>query len=236
MLTSISLDSFLNDSYLTSGIFTIYVGPARKEITVHKDLLCKKVAYFAKVFDGSFAEATSKEVHLRGPADEPAAYMLLSIWLYRGSLPPISETKLPAIDDPRFADMPANETAYHNLYYLAEMWFANNLKNAVIDTLMSWHRKSKESIHVAYIVRGYENTYGTSKLRKYLAESAAFDIQSRDAEIIQELRALDAHLTIDISLDILHVFKEGCKGLKLVNPRHRSRSQFHDGLAAPGTD
>ena len=48
-------------------------------------------------------------------------------------------------------------------------------------------------------------------------------------DVVGRLRALDAGITIDVSLDILNVFKEGCAGLKLVNPRLKARKRFYEG-------
>jgi hypothetical protein len=44
-------------SNLGNEMVTIYVGPKRKEFTIHKKLICGSAGYFEKAFDGKFKEA-----------------------------------------------------------------------------------------------------------------------------------------------------------------------------------
>jgi hypothetical protein len=45
-----------NPSNLGNKMVTIYVGPKRKEFTIHKELICGSANYFEKAFDGNFKE------------------------------------------------------------------------------------------------------------------------------------------------------------------------------------
>jgi hypothetical protein len=50
----------------------IYVGPKERLFRVHKALLCKKVPYFDKMFNGEFREASQNVAKF--PDDHPAAF------------------------------------------------------------------------------------------------------------------------------------------------------------------
>jgi hypothetical protein len=52
----------------------IYVGPERKEFTVHKKLLCDSADFFKGAFTRDFEEAHKGEIQM--PEDSPGAFSL----------------------------------------------------------------------------------------------------------------------------------------------------------------
>jgi hypothetical protein len=60
----------------------LFVGPEATLFRVHKKILCDKVPYFDKMFNGGFLEATEMKAIL--PEDDPVVYGLLLEWVYSG--------------------------------------------------------------------------------------------------------------------------------------------------------
>lgn len=60
------------------------VGPNKQSWMLHEYLLCDRVDFFRKAFQGGFKEATTKEIHLE--EDDPGAFGLFVEWLYGSSI------------------------------------------------------------------------------------------------------------------------------------------------------
>lgn len=75
-----SLSKLTPHRALGSDIVTIYVGKERTKFSLHRQLLCSKVPYFDKAFNGGFAEASKQEMHL--PEDSAKAFVMFTAWLY----------------------------------------------------------------------------------------------------------------------------------------------------------
>jgi len=155
---------------------SIFVGPKRKQYTVHKDLLCKAVPFFRKAFSGAFGEATMGEIYLSDENDNPAAVELFIHWLYKGAIPSVPTEGLDRVS---WEIMATNGTLamlipYHDLYYMAEKWCASLLKNEILEEIRNFHRDTATLIHPDLIVKGFVNTSESSPLRRYLADACAF--------------------------------------------------------------
>jgi hypothetical protein len=68
----------------------VSTGPISSGFTVHKDVLCKKVVFFDKMFNGSFLEGSAEKAHL--PEDDPIAFKLLISWIYLNAIPPLQNS------------------------------------------------------------------------------------------------------------------------------------------------
>lgn len=64
----------------------LYLGPQRRQFSVHKKLLCHQSPFFAKAFDGGFEETVHGKMTLE--EDDSYAFEIFLYWLYRGHLPP----------------------------------------------------------------------------------------------------------------------------------------------------
>jgi hypothetical protein len=136
---------------LGNEIVTLYVGPKRKQFTVHKKLLCDRCEFFSKAFRGNFSEAEKGEMNL--PDDDPGAFSSLVDYLYRGVL-------LKAKDD------------YHaslllELYILAEKLCLSTLMDKACDAAHSYSSLSGKRVTPKLIAHIYSRTHGGSKLRKF---------------------------------------------------------------------
>ncbi|KAH6669005.1 hypothetical protein B0J14DRAFT_488100, partial [Halenospora varia] len=62
----------------------LYVGPQMKLFRVHKELLCKKIPYVRKMFQGGFQEAQQNSATFSEDTEE--AFDLLMGWIYTDSV------------------------------------------------------------------------------------------------------------------------------------------------------
>ncbi|KIV95194.1 hypothetical protein PV10_02874 [Exophiala mesophila] len=65
-----------------TSIVKIFVGPGKKELAMHKDLLCAASKYFNAAFNHGFAEGEDGVLNL--PDEEPGRFQLFYDWLYTG--------------------------------------------------------------------------------------------------------------------------------------------------------
>ena len=217
-------------SYFSSGFVTLIVGPKRKRFDIHKGLLCDRVPYFDSLFNNGMLETSTKEVEMKDKIDDPGALGLFIGWLYRGNLPQINASNIHTVsDDTRFPDLPANEASYHGVYYLADKWHVPKLMNEVMERLVQHHKKPEQPIHVGFIVRAYEHSPESSMLRRYLAEGVAFQMLMRDETSINMISGIKSPCAVELLIDIVDVYRHGCKELKLANPNVRGANHkaFH---------
>ncbi|KAF7863072.1 hypothetical protein EAF04_007155 [Stromatinia cepivora] len=62
----------------------IYVGKEKQLFRIYKDLLCNKIEFFDKMFNGNFKEATENTAIL--PEDDPEAFDMLMCWAAYGTI------------------------------------------------------------------------------------------------------------------------------------------------------
>ena len=153
-----------------SEIVKVFVGQKRKQYNIHKDLLCAAAPYFKKALEGDWTEARNSELHI--PKDDPAAFELFLVWIYRLSMK--------SIDPSSPEKMSSGYNAHYNLFFLAEKWSAQMLKNHVLDSIMDADEKTCSLAGLKRIQNVYSNTPPRSNLRRYLAYKVAFVIRSLD--------------------------------------------------------
>jgi hypothetical protein len=134
---------------LGTEIVTIYVGSKRKNITVHKKLLCDKSSFFDKAFNGPFPEAREGIKYL--PEDNMDTVGLLVDFLYRGRSPKI------------LGDGPG--PVLSKLYYFAENLCMGELMDRTIDEIKSDCVKRYAMIGPDSLLELYQSTHEKSKLR-----------------------------------------------------------------------
>lgn len=115
------------ESALASETIKLLVGPKRKAIAVHKDLIISLVPYL-KALITSFLPLEYDEIYIC--YEEPVAVHLLVCWLYRGTsaLSVTGKDLLPLV----------------HLYGTARRWRQPVLQNAVIDVLITHFRDVDE--------------------------------------------------------------------------------------------
>jgi BTB/POZ domain len=70
----------------------LYVGPKKAHFHVHEEILCSKIPYFAKMFRGVFAKASTKSTDF--PEDDLDLFDILLGWVYQDSIRPLTMRKL----------------------------------------------------------------------------------------------------------------------------------------------
>ncbi len=134
-------------SSLGTKVVTIFVGPKRKEYTVHKKLLCEQSDFFSKAFAEDFKQVDGV-VYL--PGNDPEAFEALVCFIYRNKIPTIT-----------------SDWQLLSVFFLAEKVRMNRLGNIVMDQLQDIYRLRflcPNAIHLLYA-----NTHKKSKLRLFIA-------------------------------------------------------------------
>ena len=161
---NIILTCFCFFSLLTTDTVDIFVGPKRKTFRVHEALLCDRSDYFKATFQGSFTEASIKELYL--PDDNDASFQLFVNWLYGGDQhvgPPKTDDELEAV---------------FGLVALAEKVLVEHLRNLATDVIRTYYRESKARVLARDLGFLFENTTA-HLLQRSLAVVAA--MQTRQA-------------------------------------------------------
>ena len=143
---------------LTTATVDIFVGPTRKTFRVHEALLCDRSDYFKATFQGSFTEATTKELYL--PDDNDASFQLFVNWLYGGD---------PHVGRPKTDD---ELEAVFGLLALAEKVLVEHLCNLATDVIRAYYRETKARVLARDLGFVFENT-SAHLLQRSLAVVAA---------------------------------------------------------------
>ena len=80
------LDYLTPSRNLGNQIVNIEVGTEDNKalFTIHRKVLCSKIPFFDKMFNGGFEEAKTQCATL--PEDDPSGFHLLVGWVYTGSI------------------------------------------------------------------------------------------------------------------------------------------------------
>ncbi|KAG0651167.1 hypothetical protein D0Z07_2626 [Hyphodiscus hymeniophilus] len=173
---------------LGTEVVTLYVGPKRKQIVVHKKLLCNRIEYFSKAFDGRFKEGREGIIYL--PEDDADSMSQLVDWLYRCTIPPIIQSTMPA----------------RKLYYLAEKLCVSEAMNAVMDEIQKYHKVYSVHFNPNQMLDVYRSTHERSKLRLYVAAQAACSFR-----VLKHRKTWDANselfskMSVDFFRDIMRI-------------------------------
>lgn len=147
----------------------IYVGEGetKRPFAVHKNVICDKMEYFAKIFRGEFEEAKTSVATF--PEDDPDSFDLLLSWVYEGSLRELVN----------IAAGGEGETHTLNwgpcrLYALAEKLCLPELMDEAIDAYRQYNKYGRALSNVSAVTIGYQLTSSGSLYPKYLAQCWAF--------------------------------------------------------------
>jgi len=146
----------------TGSVVKLIVSPSdvslkRKTYEVHKALLCSSSTFFE-----SQLLLDKKSLYLK---EEPRVIEIFIGWLYRGTIPKISEDF--------YLEYLAKEQVrrYISLYLTAEIWKTPGLQNTIMDTIrarMTCRYGWFPCVHIQTI---YNHTSSGSPLRQYIVDS-----------------------------------------------------------------
>lgn len=157
------------DSLLGNSIVPLTVGTGQhaKTFHIHKKLLCQRVMFFDRMFNGQFAEGRSLVATL--PDDYPVAFGLFIGWLYKG-----------VVECP--ADGEGGSVADKiRLYAWAEKYMIRELADKTMEHLIA-HLISKNWLPGHSLMStAYNLTHEGSKLRLFIARCTAYVMLTKSA-------------------------------------------------------
>jgi hypothetical protein len=193
----------------------IYVGAERRKWTIHKKLICTRVPYFEKAFQGSFQEATDQSICLT--EEDPAGFEVFLSWLYTGSLAGVMPENV-KVNEERLRNNPDCDPENATTIKLVEFFIQadkfllpDEVKTAILDNLVII-RKSKflricTSISLGIVSRVLKATSTDSPLQTFILDSVCFDFVDKH-EFMK--RARDEMHRDNLDLDII-VFLEALR-------------------------
>ena len=203
---------------------TIEVGPYYRLFRLHKGLLISRCGpSFSGAFDELFEKNHAGVLSL--PEEDASSFELFVDWVYVGSIPPIPVKKAwnyISVDEMKVAGLFDTESAYHKVYYLADMWCIPNLKNQALDCIRAFHTRTVTLVHPELVEQGYANTAKGSLLRSYLMRAAAFSTADlhNDEEYFREFVDQPTSNVVELMADIMGVLKEDYGAAKDPDSRH----------------
>jgi hypothetical protein len=194
----------------------IYVGPSKEHFRVYKDILCKKVEYFDKMFNSGFAEAATNSATF--PDDDAESFDILLGWVYHGTLRDLLCIK---------HEDGAKQCSWQevNAYALAEKLCVPELQDAVMNAVIKVSKESDSLPSVANMQKAYEKTSQNSPLRNFMAHVFSYTI-AKCCEEYWPISSMQPLLKSndDLSMDFLTLLR---KGVPATDPKSLSPCKFH---------
>ncbi|KAH6672093.1 hypothetical protein B0J14DRAFT_86397 [Halenospora varia] len=209
-------------SLLGIDMVDLYVGPSKHRFHVHRDILCTKIPYFAKMFGGGFVEATTNSAEF--PEDEVQAFDLMLFWVYTGTLRPFKYIKDTSTSSSNTYNYSWN---IDNFYGTAEKWCLPELQDCIMDTYLNEVAATGVSPGPSGIRNGYLKTSENSGLRRFYAKCFAFALIHKDSSGIWDTRGMAELMGIcDLAHDVLALLRTRTFR-EIINPIGLPRCDFH---------
>lgn len=205
MLTSCS-------KHFRGGLVTIVVSSAKKEFTIHKDLLVFYSDYFRAALSGSFVEATEKKIELFDVKQE--VFEHFHAWLYTRNL---------ASED----EEPLSWLQLVNFWIFGDRFQVSLLQNCVMDEIVA-RNKRDDDFPLDILKPVYRKTAKGSLLRKVLIEFMAYETMLADTEGGLMESVYHQYLTFEMLADLV-VELDLARKKKVTYPRlpKRDKCFFH---------
>lgn len=207
-------------------------------ITINKELLCRKVPYFSKMFEGSFSEAKTNTAWL--PEDHYKDVSDMMYWVLHGTLPPLVFEWKASVDDLDESPLEDNRKdsytiamkfSYIELYVLADKFCLMELANLIVDYIMrSLKLMSRSMLPLEDIAEIYEKVPENTGLRRLAAYSFTqrMDYRFRNVwpaeDLGHMLQTVDGLATDHINLVRLY----SNSSIKFKSPEDLAQCRFHD--------
>jgi BTB/POZ domain len=199
----------------------LYVGPQKDRFHVHKEVLCKKIPYFEKMFKGEFKEATEDQATF--PEDNPESFDLLLGWVYHNSIRP-----LVALREGGINSLSVNSWSIIKFYLLAEKFCLSQLQDQIFNEYLDYLHREISFPAVHQIGANYSDSPVGNPFRKFAARAFhwAIDPSSKLSNTIWPTHALAKLLQDqkDLAEDVLILIRTG---VKASNPKQLPRCEFH---------
>lgn len=213
---------------LSGPTIDFYVGPERRQWSLHRNLLCHHSPYFESEFLGNEASKGPKrsgEHKIDLPDQDPAGFELLVKWLYQGTLDDTSD-----MTDEKKYDY---SVACHKLYLLCNKFEMPILKNESIDRYRQGLLEAQLVPDAEEINEIYRSSPVGSPFRKLMAQIAARQIMDPDSDKDAESYKNCFKDNPDFAVEMINAIKVGTGGILFDDPTDGNESEYHDDPAQP---
>ncbi|PQE10898.1 BTB POZ domain-containing protein [Rutstroemia sp. NJR-2017a WRK4] len=196
------------------------VGPEKKIFRVHKGILCDKIPYFSKMFNGDFKEG--EDLKASFPEDSPESFDILLGWIYFGKIRRISKKAAPKV---------SLWDAY-GVYSLGDKLCIQDFMDSVIDIYINWLATNGVIVTPKEFSDGFEKAPRGSPFQRFLCHMLHFAIAAyRFKNQFELLPTLDLHKFLgsneDLRLDLLTRMMSHSPGAIVEDPTTLGRCKFH---------
>jgi BTB/POZ domain len=201
----------------------LYVGPQKDRFHVHKEVLCKKIPYFEKMFKAGFKEATENQATF--PEDNAESFDLLLGWVYHNSIRPLAVLRKDGTSNESFESWNPNK-----LSMLAEKLCLSDLQDQIMDEYIEYLVRENLYPSVAGIGATYTAVPAGNSFRKFGARffhwavsppaSSMLDLTHWSTDALAKLMQDQD----DLAEDVLTLLRTG---VKASNPIELPRCEFH---------
>ncbi|TEY69491.1 hypothetical protein BOTCAL_0115g00110 [Botryotinia calthae] len=199
----------------------LFVGPNKELIRVHKGILCRKIPYFDKMFNGPWVESANNSATF--PEDKFESFDILIGWVYSGRLlfPLINEEK-----SEHFT------SACRHLYVMCEKLRLAELMDEVMDHLRDAQRVHRLLYNVECIRAIYQEAQKGSGYRLFGLHTLIFVFRSPESgitgswptELIQSILKDND----DLCKDFLETLRDEVSNAKAItDPRVGNNCVYH---------
>lgn len=212
----------LSRSLLSGPTVDFFIGPERRQWSIHRNLLCYHSTYFEHEFLGNEVSKVNKpsgEQKLELPDEDPAGFELLVKWLYQGRLEDMSD-----MTDEKKYDY---SVACYKLYTLCDT-FDLPLKNEAIDRYRQGLQEAQLVPDAEEINEIYRRSPIGSPFRKLMTQIAARQIMDPDTDKDAESYRRCFDDNPDFAVDMINAIKFGTGGLLFDDPTNGNHCEYHD--------
>lgn len=212
----------LSQSLLSGPTVDFYIGPERRQWSIHRNLLCHHSTYFETEFLGNEVSKQSKksgEQYLELPEEDPAGFELLVKWLYQGCLDDMEN-----MTDEQKYDY---SVACYKLYMLCDK-FDLPLKNEAIDRYRQGLQEAQLVPDAEEINDIYRHSPVASPFRKLMTQIAARQIMDPDTDKDAESYRKCFQDNPDFAIDMVNAIKSGTGGILFHDPTAGNQCDYHD--------
>ncbi|KAF4625607.1 hypothetical protein G7Y89_g12559 [Cudoniella acicularis] len=213
---------------LGTEMVDLYIGPTEEHFRAHKRLLCDKIPYFDKMFNGGFKEASDNTAKL--PEDNPDTFEdLLNMAVYSAepyTLSPLTNTAASIYTGKEFPFDPLN------LYCLAEKLCLPLLMDNVLEAYFDYQRLNYKYPSIDFCCQVYARTPEGSHFREYVVQVVYSLLNEDHGKQNEELKTSwpteevqeKLFSIVDFSRDYIELSRERARK----GPRRMDACQFHE--------
>ncbi|KAF7886918.1 uncharacterized protein EAF02_003565 [Botrytis sinoallii] len=196
------------------GIETVdlYIGPTRTHYRVHKNILCTKIPYFNKMFNGGFSEASNNSAEF--PEDSPQSFDYHPLRPLNRVSPGSVSSNWNTID----------------FYLLMDKLCIPDLMNEAMDLLRQFSKDNDFLPSINHVIWVYRRSLPGSKIRLYVLNSLLYAFSLNQEPDLTPMTLLMGIVTreTDLAADFLTAVRGQIRGgPKPTNPSAGDGGIYH---------